>query len=100
VRTRPILRQLHLLIENRYFIDAAYRKVFVEGVTALSRVVRDHVEVRVIDGLNYASARAFQKIVEAIRYIQTGSSNINISGVAIGLILLLIFFFAKLAGLI
>jgi NADH-quinone oxidoreductase subunit L len=100
VRSIAVLRAGHKVLENRYYIDEVYRKVFVDGFTALSRVVRDGLEIRVIDGLNYASARAFQKIVEAVRYVQTGSSNINISGVAIGLILLLVFFFARLTGLI
>ncbi len=100
VRSIPVLRAGHKVLENRYYIDEIYRKVFVDGVTALSRVVRDRLEIRVIDGLNYASARAFQKIVEAVRYVQTGSSNINISGVAIGLVVLLVFFFARLTGLI
>ncbi|MEM2197784.1 MAG: NADH-quinone oxidoreductase subunit L [Nitrososphaerota archaeon] len=98
-RQGPILARIHALLVNRYYIDTAYKLVFVDGFTKLSSIVRREVEEKVIDGINYAAARGFQRLVEAIRYIQTGSSNLNISGVAIGLIILLLILLVRLSGL-
>ncbi|MCS7146316.1 MAG: NADH-quinone oxidoreductase subunit L [Nitrososphaerota archaeon] len=100
LRQNPLLNSIHVLLVNRYYIDAAYKLVFVDGFTKLSSLIRRNLEERVIDGVNYAAARGFQRVVEAIRYIQTGSSNLNISGVAVGLIILLFFLLARLAGLL
>ncbi|GBC71479.1 NADH-quinone oxidoreductase subunit L [Candidatus Calditenuaceae archaeon HR02] len=100
VRQSPLLSAIHSLLVNRYYIDVAYKIVFVDGFTRLSALIRSGVEEKVIDGVNYAAARAFQKIVDAVRYIQTGSSNLNISGVAIGLVILLLVLLVRLAGIL
>lgn len=100
VRQAPLLSAVHALLVNRYYIDAAYKRVFVDGFTRLSAILRSGLEEKVIDGINYAAARAFQKIVDAVRYIQTGSSNLNISGVALGLVILLLVLLVRLAGIL
>ncbi|MEM0482651.1 MAG: NADH-quinone oxidoreductase subunit L [Nitrososphaerota archaeon] len=100
VRQDPLLSTIHSILVNRYYIDAVYKIIFVDWFTRLSALVRRGVEERVIDGINYAAARGFQKIVQAIRYIQTGSSNINISGVALGLVILLLVLLVRLAGIL
>jgi len=92
------LRPIHTLLVNRYYIDAAFEAVFVNGFIKLASAVRRYVEERVIDGLNYASARAFVYFVQAFRYIQTGSSNVNVGGIAIGIFLILIFLLGRLLG--
>jgi len=100
VRDNTVLRPIHSLLFNRYYIDDAYRFLFVDGLTRLATRIRIALEERVIDGANYAAARGFQRIVEVIRYIQTGSSNVNVSGIALGLAILLFFVLARLAGLL
>ncbi|MEM0456755.1 MAG: NADH-quinone oxidoreductase subunit L [Nitrososphaerota archaeon] len=89
---------LHKILVNRYYIDHAYYKVFVDGTIWLSSKVRKYVEEKVIDGFNYALARATQSFVQAFRYLQTGSSNVNISGYALGIAILLIIFLLLLFG--
>lgn len=99
-RQGPILGTIHTLLVNRYYIDTIYRAIFVSGFTRLAAALRRGAEEKVIDGINYASAKGFQRLVEVIRYLQTGSSNINISGVAIGLVILLFLLLGRLAGII
>lgn len=65
----------------------------------MARFIRRFVEERIIDGLNYATASAFVKFVEFFRGLQTGSSNINVSGIAIGIAILMIILIGKLSGL-
>ncbi|MEM2058794.1 MAG: hypothetical protein QXO76_11170, partial [Thermoproteota archaeon] len=89
---------LHKILVNRYYIDHAYYKVFVDGTIWLSSKVRKYVEEKVIDGFNYALVRATQSFVQAFRYLQTGSSNVNISGYALGIAILLIIFLLLLFG--
>ncbi|MCL7397472.1 MAG: NADH-quinone oxidoreductase subunit L [Thaumarchaeota archaeon] len=98
VRKGRLGSALHKLLVNRYYIDHAYYKVFVDGTLWLSSKIRRYVEEKVIDGFNYALARAMQSFVQAFRYLQTGSSNVNISGYALGIAILLIIFLLLLFG--
>ncbi|MEM4238507.1 MAG: proton-conducting transporter membrane subunit, partial [Nitrososphaerota archaeon] len=99
-RSGPILGAIHSLVENRYYIDSIYKAIFVDGFSKMSAALRRGVEERVIDGINYASAKGFQRLVEIIRYLQTGSSNINISGVAVGMVILLFYLLMRLSGIL
>ncbi|MEM2910832.1 MAG: NADH-quinone oxidoreductase subunit L [Nitrososphaerota archaeon] len=89
---------LHNLLVNRYYIDHVYYRFFVDGTLWLSSKIRRYVEEKVIDGFNYALARATQSFVQAFRYLQTGSSNVNVSGYALGIAILLAIFLILLFG--
>jgi NADH-quinone oxidoreductase subunit L len=84
--------QLHRLLVNRYYIDAFYYRVFVNGLDRLGAALLKFVELKVIDGFNYALSKATVAFVQFFRNIQTGESNINISGLIIGLAILLLLF--------
>ncbi|MEM2986134.1 MAG: hypothetical protein QXZ71_03660, partial [Candidatus Caldarchaeum sp.] len=81
---------LHKLLENRYYIDAFYYRVFVNGLDRLGSIIYRFIEVKVIDGFNYFLSRATVAFVQVFRSIQTGESNINISGLILGLAILLL----------
>lgn len=98
LRSGPVLSAIHRILVNRYYIDHLYKALFVDGLQSLARLIRKYVEERIIDGLNYATASAFVKFVELFRGLQTGSSNINISGIAIGIALLMIILIGRLFG--
>lgn len=98
VRRSGLGSALHKLLVNRYYIDHVYYKAFVDGTIWLSSKVRKYVEEKIMDGFNYALARATQSFVQIFRYLQTGSSNINISGYALGIAILLIIFLLLLFG--
>ena len=99
ISVRERLRPLHKLVENRYYIDDIYVIIFVKGSALLARFFGKYIERGIIDGVNYALARLFVAFVNLVRYIQTGSSNINVSGIAIGVVILLIILLARLFGI-
>jgi len=90
--------QLHKLLVNRYYVDAFYYRVFVDGLDRLGSALLRLVELKVIDGFNYVISRATVSFVQFFRNIQTGESNINISGLIIGLAILLLLFLRFLFG--
>jgi len=89
---------LHRILVNRYYVDWFYYKVFVGGVDRLSGGLLKFVELKVIDGFNYALSKSTAIMVQAFRNVQTGQSNINISGFIIGLAVLIILFLRILFG--
>lgn len=97
-RSGVFLTSLHRMLTERYYIDRVYNLVFVDGLLALGSWIRKYPEERGIDGFNYAVARAFAPFVNVVRRLQTGSSNINISGIAVGIAILLIILLARFFG--
>lgn len=91
---------IHRMLINRYYIDALYYKVFVDGLLWLSSIVRRYIEEKVIDGFNYAIAKATEIFVQAFRNLQTGISNVNISGYAIGIALFILMLLLILMGVL
>ncbi|MCS7142473.1 MAG: NADH-quinone oxidoreductase subunit L [Aigarchaeota archaeon] len=89
---------LHRVVVNRYYMDHVYEMIFVRGLIGLSSVLRRYVEEGVIDRVNYAAARWFTSLVNVLRNIQTGSSNLNVSYIAIGIIILLVVLLLRLLG--
>ncbi len=98
VRRAGVGAALHKLLVNRYYIDAFYYRVFVDGLDRAGSALLRFVELKVIDGFNYALSRATISFVQFFRNIQTGESNINISGLIIGLALLIVLFLRFLFG--
>lgn len=92
LRSGGIGRALHRFLVNRYYIDAAYYKVFVGGTLWLSAQLRKYAEDKGIDGFNYFVADKVSGFVQIFRNLQTGQSNINISGFILGIALLLLLF--------
>jgi len=98
VRSAGLGAALHRILVNRYYVDAFYYRVFVDGLDKLSSLLLRFIELKVIDGFNYALTRATSYLVQGFRSIQTGESNINISGLIIGLAILLLLFIRLLFG--
>ena len=94
----PIGGTLHKILLNRYYIDDFYYKVIVGGLDKLSAAIYRFIEVKIIDGFNYALAKAATIFVQVFRNIQTGESNINISGFIIGIAVLILLFLQFLLG--
>ncbi|MDW8084000.1 MAG: NADH-quinone oxidoreductase subunit L [Candidatus Caldarchaeum sp.] len=90
IRQAGVGATLHRIIANRYYIDAFYYRVFVDGIDKIGSAVHKFVELKVIDGFNYFLSRVTVSFVQVFRNIQTGQSNINISGLIIGLAIFLL----------
>ncbi|MEM3399171.1 MAG: NADH-quinone oxidoreductase subunit L [Nitrososphaerota archaeon] len=88
---------LHKILSNRYYIDALYYKI-VDGFIWFSSILRRSIEDGGIDRFNYLVADGVKSAVNILRNIQTGSSNINIGGLLLGVAVLIIIFLTFLYG--
>jgi NADH-quinone oxidoreductase subunit L len=79
-----VLGKIRTFFFNRWYINAFYYKVFVNGFLKLSRGIRGTVEEKGIDRFNYASARGFGRISNALRKIHTGILTINLIYIVVG----------------
>lgn len=86
------------LLVNRYYIDRAYYKVFANGTVWISNKLKVYAEDKGIDRFNYVLANVVKSFVDVFRNIQTGQSNINVSGFIVGLLILLIIFLGLILG--
>jgi NADH-quinone oxidoreductase subunit L len=84
-----ILGGLHKFFFSRWYINAFYYKVFVNGFLSLCRKIRGTVEEKGIDRFNYASARGFGRISNALRKIHTGILTVNLIYIIAGVLLFL-----------
>ena len=66
------LKPLYNFLWNRWYINPTYYKVLVYGVIDFSRALFKHFEVKVVDGFNYALAKATVAFSNGFRRIQTG----------------------------
>ncbi|MEM2730502.1 MAG: hypothetical protein QXH29_01210, partial [Nitrososphaerota archaeon] len=82
---------------NRYYIDALYYKI-IDGFIWFSSILRRSIEDGGIDRFNYLVADGVKSAVNILRNIQTGSSNINIGGLLLGVAVLIIIFLTFLYG--
>jgi NADH-quinone oxidoreductase subunit L len=85
-----ILRGLHKFFFNRWYINAFYYRVFVNGFLSLCRKIRSTVEEKGIDRFNYTSARGFGRISNALRKIHTGILTVNLIYIIAGVLLFLV----------
>ncbi len=112
---RGVLKAMYSFVWNRWYINSAYYKIFVQGTIVLGIKTRDIIEIKIIDRAQYAIGNLFLGISRAfkflelnvfdqvgpvvargataayntIRKIQTGILSYNMLYVALGLILLL-----------
>lgn len=96
-RARGFGYMLHKILVNRYYIDAFYYKI-VDGFVSFSNILRRSIEDGSIDRFNYIVADGVKSAVNILRNIQTGSSNINIGGLLLGIAILIIIFLTFLYG--
>lgn len=85
-----VLGKLHTFFFNRWYINAFYYKVFVSGFLSLSRKIRGTVEEKGIDRFNYASARGFGRISNALRKIHTGILTANLIYIVAGALIFIL----------
>jgi len=88
-----ILRKIWIFLYNRWYINAFYYKVFVDGTQALANVVFRIIEC---NGGGNALKNAYMSLSNVVRKIQTGYLRINMSYV--GLSVLFIFLLFMLLG--
>lgn len=75
---------------NRWYINAFYYKVFVNGFLGLCRKMRSIIEEKGIDKFNFVAARGFGGISNRLRKIHTGILSVNIIYIVAGAVLFLV----------
>jgi NADH-quinone oxidoreductase subunit L len=88
---------LHKILINRYYVDAFYYRI-VDGFVWFSGILRKSAEDGGIDRFNYLVADGVKGAVNIFRNIQTGSSNINVGGLILGIAILILIFLTLLYG--
>lgn len=88
---------LHKILVNRYYVDAFYYRI-VDGFVWFSDILRKSAEDGGIDRFNYLVADGVKGAVNIFRNIQTGSSNINVGGLILGIAILIVIFLTLLYG--
>ena len=71
------LQSLHKFLWNRWYIDAFYRKVFVNGMFAMRQPVIKYVERPIDYALNEGVPNLFAVANRGLRKVQTGVLSIN-----------------------
>lgn len=77
---------------NRWYIDKLYHIVFVNGFLAGISWLYSNLEVKVLDGFNYASAKLTILVSDKFRRTQTGVAFINALMIIVGVALLIAIF--------
>ena len=84
------LRALRYFLFRRYYINALYYKVAVEGTTRASVATFKYLETGCIDALNYALAKAVRAASSAFRKTHTGYLGHYVTAFMAGILTLLI----------
>jgi NADH-quinone oxidoreductase subunit L len=89
VKRNGVLSGLHKFFFSRWYINAFYYKVFVNGFLSLCGKIRSTVE-KGIDRFNFVSARGFGRISDRLRKIHTGILTVNLIYIVGGVLLFVV----------
>jgi NADH-quinone oxidoreductase subunit L len=92
VRVRERFAGAYRTLENKYWVDEAYNKIFVQPLITLSRVgFWRGVDAGVIDGTLNGSARAARDVSNGVRQMQSGNIRSYAGWVAAGAACVLVY---------
>jgi len=77
IKEHKFLSLLHSFLWNRWYIDAAYRKIFVKGMLSVRRPTVEYVEDPIDYTLNRGVPKLFAALNRGLRRTQTGVLSIN-----------------------
>jgi len=81
---------LYRLLLNKYWVDEAYDRIFVQPIKHLAdRVLWAFADVKVIDGTVNGIGAFFQRAAGVIRHIQTGLVSHYAYGMTLGIFVVL-----------
>lgn len=87
----PILRSLHKVLWNRWYIDRFYEMVFIRSVLSIRLGIQDKLERSMDVLLNVDVPRMFSRMSHGFRSIQTGLLSLNILYIVIFMVIMIIF---------
>jgi NADH-quinone oxidoreductase subunit L len=84
------LQYLYKFLWNRWYIDAFYNKVFVNGALSILEPLKRYVEVPLDRALNEGIPKGFQGLSKQFKKIQTGILSVNMLYFLIFLVITLV----------
>ena len=89
-RIRERLHGLHTVLARGYFFDDVYYAIFERGLKRAASALYRGIEYIIFDRMNVAVAWAVGGFANLFRRTHTGDLNWNMSGVAIGMLVLIL----------
>jgi NADH-quinone oxidoreductase subunit L len=90
MENRPWLVGVHKFLYNRWYINAAYYKVFAYPAEKISYVLFRYFEQTVIDPVNLGAVITFSKFAGAVKRIQTGVTEQYVFAFGVGIVLVVL----------
>jgi NADH-quinone oxidoreductase subunit L len=90
VERNSVLRGLQKLLYNRYYINAIYYKIFVQGTIRLSRICYQWLELGGVDRFNYLMADAAVAVSSRFRKTHTGVLSYNMILIVLTFVLMIL----------
>lgn len=91
IAKNSILRSLHEVLWNRWYIDKFYEVVFVKSTLSIRSRIQDKLEASIDTVLNRSVPKMFSKMSNLLRSIQTGLLSINMLYILSFLSIMMIF---------
>ncbi|MEN2974623.1 MAG: NADH-quinone oxidoreductase subunit L [Candidatus Caldarchaeales archaeon] len=91
IERNPVLRTMHRILWNRWYLDRFYEIVFVRSILKIRSEVQNRSENLMDSILNIGVPRLFSKMYDTLKYIQTGVFSINMFYILVFLISIFIF---------
>jgi NADH-quinone oxidoreductase subunit L len=69
----PFLKRVHTFLWNRWYMNPAYYRVFVDGTLKLKQVIFDNFELKVIDRIDEVVSRVFMAFSRVLfKFLEIG----------------------------
>jgi NADH-quinone oxidoreductase subunit L len=94
-RLKEKFGRVYSVVLNKYYVDEAYNAVFVRPLTALAAGLWRYLDALVIDGAVNGSAHAVAAGSRALRRLQTGRLQNYALSVALGAVVVLLFWLTR-----
>lgn len=92
ISRHTVLRALHKFLWERWYIDAFYNKIFINGIFAMRTPLARYVERTLDSALNVGVPNLFYAANQKLRKIQTGILSINMLYFLLFLVAIVLFF--------
>lgn len=86
----PTIKPIYTFLMNRWYINAFYYKLFVDGFIWASKGVFKYMEQQGIDKFNDTLVNGTKGFTERFRKTHTGILNLNMLGVLIGILVMVV----------
>ncbi len=94
VSRRGYLEALRKFLLRRYYINAAYYRLFAEPSRKFASILQRGFELPVVEGFNNALSYLVRRLSDAVRRVHTGVLNHYVIGIILGALILILLILA------